>query len=224
MTILELIQKACKSKGVPEKYAERIQKTFKIEKAEGMEAFVDLFKENILPAIEDAEKIAKTTAEEEAKKKAIEEYEKAHGLKDGKIIDSQEPDTSKLSPEVKALLEAQKKQLEEMKELVEKSAKSAKESAATEKAKSLLKDAKLPEGWINRVLINSETPLEDQVKALSEEYITIRQAAINEAVANGDYAPGAVELPDRSEADWQKLMDSEETPNNPGTVDLGLGK
>ena len=39
MTILDLIKAACKTKGVPEKYAERIQKTFKIEKAEGMEAF-----------------------------------------------------------------------------------------------------------------------------------------------------------------------------------------
>ena len=31
MTILDLIKAACKTKGVPEKYAERIQKTFKIE-------------------------------------------------------------------------------------------------------------------------------------------------------------------------------------------------
>ena len=60
MTILDLIKAACKTKGVPEKYAERIQKTFKIEKAEGMEAFVDLFKENILPAIQEAENEAKT--------------------------------------------------------------------------------------------------------------------------------------------------------------------
>ena len=60
MTILDLIKAACKTKGVPEKYAERIQKTFKIEKAEGMEAFVDLFKDNILPAIQEAENEAKT--------------------------------------------------------------------------------------------------------------------------------------------------------------------
>ena len=63
MTILELIRAACKTKGVPEKYAERIQKTFKIEKAEGMEAYVDLFKENVLPAIQEAENEAKTAAE-----------------------------------------------------------------------------------------------------------------------------------------------------------------
>ncbi len=59
MTILDLIKAACKTKGVPEKYAERIQKTFKIEKAEGMEAFVDLFKDNILPAIQEAENEAR---------------------------------------------------------------------------------------------------------------------------------------------------------------------
>ena len=76
MTILDLIKAACKTKGVPEKYVERIQKTFKIEKAEGMEAFVDLFKDNILPAIQEAENEAKTTAETVA----VAAYEAKHGL------------------------------------------------------------------------------------------------------------------------------------------------
>lgn len=56
MTILQLIITACIAKGVPEKYAERIQKAFKIEKAEGLETFVDMFKENVLPAITEADK------------------------------------------------------------------------------------------------------------------------------------------------------------------------
>ena len=108
MTILDLIKAACKTKGVPEKYAERIQKTFKIEKVEGMEAFVDLFKENILPAIQEAENEAKTTAETAA----VAAYEAKHGLKDGKPVE--DPDKNKkteeellkdLSPEVKAYLE-----------------------------------------------------------------------------------------------------------------------
>ena len=86
MTILDLIKAACKTKGVPEKYAERIQKTFKIEKAEGMEAFVDLFKENILPAIQEAENEAKTTAETAA----VAAYEAKHGLKDGKPVEDPE--------------------------------------------------------------------------------------------------------------------------------------
>ena len=112
MTILDLIKAACKTKGVPEKYAERIQKTFKIEKAEGMEAFVDLFKDNILPAIQEAENEAKTTAETAA----VAAYEAKHGLKDGKPVE--DPDKNKkteeellkdLSPEVKAYLESMKK-------------------------------------------------------------------------------------------------------------------
>ena len=51
MTILQLIIAACVAAGVPEKFAERIQKTFKIEKEESIEGCVVLFKENILPAI-----------------------------------------------------------------------------------------------------------------------------------------------------------------------------
>jgi len=117
MTILDLIKAACKTKGVPEKYAERIQKTFKIEKAEGMEAFVDLFKENILPVIQEAENEAKTTAETAA----VAAYEAKHGLKDGKPVE--DPDKNKkteeellkdLSPEVKAYLESMKKSVDDM--------------------------------------------------------------------------------------------------------------
>lgn len=63
MTILQLIITACIAKGVPEKYAERIQKAFKIEKAEGLETFVDMFKENVLPAITEAEQTAGQTAQ-----------------------------------------------------------------------------------------------------------------------------------------------------------------
>ena len=117
MTILDLIKAACKTKGVPEKYAERIQKTFKIEKAEGMEAFVDLFKDNILPAIQEAENEAKTTAETAA----VAAYEAKHGLKDGKPVE--DPDKNKkteeellkdLSPELKAYLESMRKSVDDM--------------------------------------------------------------------------------------------------------------
>ena len=83
MTILDLIKAACKTKGVPEKYAERIQKTFKIEKAEGMEAFVDLFKDNILPDLVSNEQGSQASIDA-----AIAAYEKKHGLKDGKPIET----------------------------------------------------------------------------------------------------------------------------------------
>ena len=46
----------------------------------------------------------------------------------------------------------------------------------------------------------------------------------DDAVARGDYAPGSVNLPERSEADWAKLMDqdADKSANNPGVVNQVL--
>lgn len=151
MTILDLIKAACKTKGVPEKYAERIQKTFKIEKAEGMEAFVDLFKDNILPAIQEAENEAKTTAETAA----VAAYEAKHGLKDGKPVE--DPDKNKkteeellkdLSPELKAYLESMRKSVDDMAKKVGDSITNSANEAKKETVRKQLKDAGLPDsGW-----------------------------------------------------------------------------
>lgn len=225
MTILELIRAACKTKGVPEKYAERIQKTFKIEKAEGMEAYVDLFKENVLPAIQEAENEAKTAAEAAA----VSAYETKFKLKDGKPIESQEETKSEdellkgLSPEVKAYLERIEKKFEDSIKKVDTSISNSANEAKKEIARKQLKDAGLPESWLNRVDLAAETTIEDQVKSLSDEYTGIQQKAIDDAVAKGDYTPGNIQMPERSEADWTKLMDGEDTSaSNPGVVDLGI--
>lgn len=226
MTILDLIKAACKTKGVPEKYAERIQKTFKIEKAEGMEAFVDLFKENILPAIQEAENTAETAA--------VVAYEAKHGLKDGKSVEDPDKDKNKkteeellkgLSPEVRAYLESMKKSVDDMAKKVGDSITNSANEAKKETARKQLKDANLPDSWLGRVDLASETSIEDQIKVLSEEYTGIQQKAIDDAVARGDYAPGSVNLPERSEADWAKLMDQDagnSGTNNPGVVNLGI--
>lgn len=225
MTILELIKAACKTKGVPEKYAERIQNTFKIEKAEGMEAYVDLFKENVLPAIQEAENEAKTAAETAA----VSAYEAKHGLKDGKPAEAKEETKSEdellkgLSPEVKAYLERIEKKFEDSIKKVDTSISNSANEAKKEIVRKQLKDAGLPENWLNRVDLSSETSIEDQVKNLSTEYTGIQQKAIDDAVAKGDYTPGNIQMPERSEADWTKLMDGENTgASNPGVVDLGI--
>lgn len=225
MKIIDLIKKSLKEKGIDEKYALRIEKAFKVEKEENIAAAIESFWENVLPAIAEAETYTQKETEEAAKKNAIAEYEKKHGLKDGKPIEEPNPDEDQykgLPPAVVKLIEAQNKQLEELKGLVETK---SKETATAEKkatAKALVVNAKLPEGWLERVNLESETSLEDQVKALGEEYIKIQQDAINEKVASGEYSVGSFQPRDRSEADWTKLMDGDTTPNNPGTVDLGL--
>lgn len=78
MTIIDAIKKGLKAAGVNEKYAAKVQKLFKIEKEEDIDTYVALFKDNILPDLED------TSAVEKARKDAIAEYEKNNGLKDGK--------------------------------------------------------------------------------------------------------------------------------------------
>lgn len=224
MTILELIQAECRAKGINEKYAERIQKIFKIEKEDGIGTYVSMFKDNLLPDIETAEK-TKADAEKAAREAAIAEYEKAHNLKDGKPIEeggAPEDKFKGLDPAIKLLIENQNKQLDDMKKLIESNQKTVATTEKATKAKSLVSDAKLPESWLDRVNLDSEISLEDQVKALGDEYTKIQQTAIDEKVANGEYHVGSFQPKDRSEADWAKLMDSDVTPNNPGTVDLGL--
>lgn len=55
MTILELINAQCRVLGVPEKYAAKIQKLFKIEKDEGISDYVQMYKDNILPDVQAGE-------------------------------------------------------------------------------------------------------------------------------------------------------------------------
>ena len=129
-----------------------------------------------------------------------------------------------LSPELKAYLESMKRSVDDMASKVGDFITNSANEAKKETARKQLKEAGLPESWLGRVDLASETSIEDQIKTLSEEYTGIQQKAIDDAVARGDYAPGSVNLHDRSEADWAKLMDqdADNSANNPGVVDLGI--
>lgn len=194
MTILELIIAACKSKGVPEKYAERIQKTFKIEKVEGLEAFVDLFKDNILPAITEAEQ----TAQQTAQATAVAEYEKTHGLKDGKPVQTPPApgtplavDLTKLSPELQALFTAQQKQLGDLTTLVTGMATSQQRAAKLDIVRTKMKgkiDDDFLEDYATRVNLEAEN-LDTEVEAKVKEFGIMKQKFITKAVSEGNYVP-----------------------------------
>ena len=230
MKLIDFIKKTLKEKGIDEKHADRILKAFKLEKEEDVAGAVDLFKDNLLPAITEAETKAQKDAEEATRKAAIEAYEKEHGLKGGKPVEAGTPpavDPTKiegLSPELQALFTAQSKQISDLAATVTGYAKTNANSEKAATAKALISNAKLPDNWLSRVNLESETPLEDQVKSLETEYIDIQQKAIDDKVASGEYTPGSVQMKDRSEAEWTTLMNSDVTPNNSGTVDLGLSK
>ena len=174
MTILQLIIAACVAAGVPEKFAERIQKTFKIEKEESIEGCVALFKENILPAISEAEQAAQA----DAKAAAIVEYEKNHGLKDGKPIQNPTPpnpaipDLSKLSPELQAYFSTQQKQIGDLTDLVKGLAISQQKNQKTELVRAKMK-GKIDDDFMNSVV--SGTSYKQQYPIDSNEPTTVKE-------------------------------------------------
>ena len=224
-----------KAAGVNEKYAVKVQKLFKIEKEEDIDTYIALFKDNILPDLEN------TSAIEKAKKDAISEYEKSNGLKDGKPIKSakktkktvksedddeeddkdEDEDFEGLPASVVKLLKAQQKQISELAASVSTVASTVTTSTKQASAKALFADSKLPAKWFNRIDVNSETSVEDQIKELQEEYAEIKQSVIDDEIAGGDYKPNSYKPKERTEQDWLKLMEDEESSDN-GTASLGL--
>lgn len=235
MTIIDAIKKSLKAAGVNEKYAVKVQKLFKIEKEDDIDTYIALFKDNILPDLEN------TSAIEKAKKDAIAEYEKNNGLKDGKPIKSakktkktvksedddeeddkdEDEDFEGLPASVVKLLKAQQKQISELAASVSTVASTVTTSTKQASAKALFADSKLPAKWFNRIDVNSETSVEDQIKELQEEYAEIKQSVIDDEIAGGDYKPNSYKPKERTEQDWLKLMEDEESSDN-GTASLGL--
>lgn len=82
MEILVAIKKALKKAGIPEKYAAKVKALFNVESEENLENYISLFKDNILPDLEASEQNNQNVINN-----AIAEYEKKHGLKDGKPIE-----------------------------------------------------------------------------------------------------------------------------------------
>lgn len=212
MTILELINAQCRVVGVPEKYAGKIQKLFKIEKDEGISGYVQMYKDNILPDVESSEQASQAVTQ-----KAIADYEKKHSLKDGKIVEAKKDDNpekidvSGLSPEIKAIIDAQTAQIAALTTAVQGVTATISTSQKQGTAKGLFEAAKLPAKWLARIDVNSETSIEDQIKELETEYSELKQSIINDEVKAGDYKPYAATPKDRSEADWAKLMDGDGT-------------
>ena len=230
MTIIDAIKKGLKAAGVNEKYAAKVQKLFKIEKEEHIDTYVALFKDNILPDLED------TSAVEKAKKDAIAEYEKNNGLKDGKPVkktkktakseeddedEGKDEDFEGLPASVVKLLKAQQKQISELAASVSTVATTVTTSTKQASAKALFADSKLPAKWFNRIDVNAETSVEEQIKELQEEFAEIKQSVIDDEVAGGGYKPNSYKPKERSEKEWLELMEDEEGANN-GTASLGL--
>lgn len=242
MKILATIKAALKKAGIPEKYAAKVQALFNIESEENLDNYIELFKENILPDLVSNEQSKQSEIDA-----AIAAYEKKNGLKDGKPIEKpapkgkktkktkdaeeeEEEDDNDEEEEFKGvpasmlkLFKAQQKQLSELTESVTTLTGSISTSGKQASAKVLFDNAKLPEKWFNRIDVNSETSVEDQIKDLSEEYKEIRQSAVSEEVEAGNYRPYVAQPKDRTEKEWVELMNKEEgAGESSGVASLGI--
>lgn len=235
MKILATIKAALKKAGIPEKYAAKIQALFNIESEENLDNYIELFKENILPDL-----TANEQPSQAAIQAAIADYEKKHGLKDGKPIEpakgkkgkkakvvddedeeDEDDDFEGLPASVVKLLKAQQKQISELTATVSTVASTVTTSTKQASAKALFAESKLPGKWFNRIDVNSETSVEDQIKELQEEYAEIKQSVIDDEIAGGDYKPSSYKPRERSEQEWAKLMEDEESTGN-GVASIGL--
>lgn len=205
MKIIEAIKKALKEKGIDEKYAEKIQKMFKIENEEYIDGSVELFKDNILPDLTPQ----KTKGEdlEAAKKAAIEAYEKEHGLKEGKPIEKQpEFKLDGLDPNVKALIESQNSQIKALTDavtgMVSAQSKSQKIDLVRAKMQGKI-DPEFLEDFVSGVNLESDN-LDAEVQSQIERYTKLQQKFITKAVKDGDYEPVSGGVSDSDFGDFLK--------------------
>lgn len=219
MTILEQIKAAIKKAGFDEKYAERIQKLFKIEKPENLDEYVTLFKDNILPGIQEAE----TAATEAARAAAVTEYENTHKLKDGKPIENPPappapakfPET--MDPALKALFEKQAADLATLTGLVtsvvKKSTSVEKVAAVKAKLKEKGVEADFIEDVAGRVNIEAEN-LDTEIDAHVSVYTKMKQSFLDTAIKNG-YKPPVGGGGDHTDTEFDSWLDSKSKDTEP---------
>ncbi|MDY8137568.1 hypothetical protein [Aquimarina sp. 2201CG5-10] len=84
------------------------------------------------------------------------------------------------------------------------------EKSKFDQAKILLNKSKLPdnlkESWLNRIDINSETPLEDQVSGLSKEYESLTQSFADSKELGGNPPTGSKVKPGMSKDELKKAL------------------
>lgn len=208
MTILELIIAQCLVQGVDRKHAERIEKISGIteEKDGNIIAAVKSFKENVIPAIEEAEKEAKEKAEKEAEKKKTDDPEEKDKSKEPEL-------PANLDPSVKAFIESQKKSMEEMTEMMSNLITSQKTSSNLALIKEKLKgkvDEKFIEKYAKKANLEAED-IEAEVERVAKEFTDDKQAFLNEAVSSGNYQPASGGITDTDFDDYVKRTETPES-------------
>jgi len=159
----------------------------------------------------------------EAGASAISNYERKHSLENGKPKQPAPP--AKTSPDeppaktnkddlpawAQELLTKQGEQISDMKKLiegvVENQTLSQKQAAA--KLQFDKNEVKLPATWLNRLDVDSDTSVEDQLKTLTDEFNTITQGIVDENVASGVMIPKEARASELNQEELTKIMNGD---------------
>jgi len=175
--------------GIADKYANTITDETQIETT---------FSEGVLSVIKDMAELAQKDGDRratEATNTAIANYEKKHNLKDGKevkndgggVTPSNPPVVDDKTPEwAKAIIESNKAMSEKIEALEkEKTLQTKQQQASTVlKASKVIPD-KFKEKWANRINVDSETSIEDQVKELEAEFTELHTTIVGKNSGKG---------------------------------------
>lgn len=190
MKLIDLIKAQCKLQGVSDKYAERILKLSGIteEKDGNIIAAVKNFKENVMPLIEES-----SSSAEEAARKAVEEYEKKHGLVGGKAVNQDTPPAlpDTLDPAVRAIIENQNKMMETMSKSITDLTAAQKKTSALEVVKAKMKGKvhdNMIDHYAKQVDLDNEN-LDAEIERVVGVYTEFQQTILNSAVESGNYQP-----------------------------------
>jgi len=161
----------------------------------------------------------------DANKKAVENYEAKHLIKDGKpTMDPipPNPPATPPTPGSNPAIDALTKQMQDMANLLQGVvSKQSTEQKLTE-AKGYFTEHKIPEKWLNRIDANSETPVKDQVVALKAEYDEFKQDIVNENIAGGHMIPKIGKTAETSLEDLVKTFNGENTAQDAHAVKLDV--
>ena len=181
MDLKALIQAALKKAGLPEDLHEQI----KAEKEDEIDGLVEEFKKTYVPPTKPS---LAEMLKDETFKKELEEYT-SDALKsevDRRVTQALETYDKKLKD-----LDPKKEsaQITELKGMVEKLTEGLTGQAAAQKTQQLrtvtavkLKEAGLPDGWIERVKVEEESEIEGAIKVLTEEMTGIKQGVFDQAM------------------------------------------
>ena len=119
------------------------------------------------------------------------------------------------------LIEEQNKQITNLTNLVKGVIENNTTSQKSQIAKDAFANTKLPSKWIERIDLNSEISIADQIESLETEYLEIHQDFINGEIGNGNYSRSIASV-EKSEKDWLAEFNEDSESNNVGKIDLGI--